>query len=345
MSERSIGGPVGQRTQPTPSELERRRIEKMNTSATLGRLLQPWLLRAIAFAVILAAPILLIEVLAFFLGSQRVLSFLPSIDLRQYLSLAFVPAAFLALGLNVAKEYERAVVLFLGRSRFWTSRGPGVYYVLPIFESIEEIQDLRIRKKHITAAQSQTKDQVAVDAEAELFYRISPIRSERASLEVRDFDGATQGAAEAELKQRIGMNELDEVITRREAVSEDALKHLNEFVSKWGAEVTGLMFTDVRPDEDAADEIRTAAVARYSARARFEASAMEKSIAENNKIAAEIYREDPIAFQIRQINAFTEAMEKPGVSTVVVPSGAAEALGRFFGLSQGAEASSQGSSE
>lgn len=211
--------------------------------------------------------------------------------------LALVIPGMFSSSLYIVSEYERVIVLKLGK--FMGVRGPGRFWVIPyppFNESVTAQIDLRIQTRVITAAETLTDDNVPVGCEAVIFWRVED--PQKAALSVANYQEAVFQAANSALKDTIGMLELSELLGARDKVSSRLKEIIDTAAASFGVDVTSVEITDVRVPSDLIQELSILAQSRRSAQAKIAEADAEKAIAEKyNEAAAlmsdramEIYR-------------------------------------------------------
>ncbi len=211
--------------------------------------------------------------------------------------LALVVPGMFSNSLYIVSEYERVIVLKLGK--FMGVRGPGRFWVIPyppFNESVTAQIDLRIQTRVITAAETLTDDNVPVGCEAVIFWRVEDPHA--AALSVANYQEAVFQAANSALKDTIGMLELSELLGSRDKVSGRLKEIIDSAAASFGVDVTSVEITDVRVPADLIQELSILAQSRRSAQAKIAEADAEKAIAEKyNEAAAlmsdramEIYR-------------------------------------------------------
>lgn len=211
--------------------------------------------------------------------------------------LALIIPGMFSSSLYIVSEYERVIVLKLGK--FMGVRGPGRFWVIPyppFNESVTAQIDLRIQTRVITAAETLTDDNVPVGCEAVIFWRVED--PQKAALSVANYQEAVFQAANSALKDTIGMLELSELLGSRDKVSGRLKEIIDSAASSFGVDVTSVEITDVRVPTDLIQELSVLAQSRRSAQAKIAEADAEKAIAEKyNEAAAlmsdramEIYR-------------------------------------------------------
>ena len=150
-------------------------------------------------------------------------------------------AAYLSQAVRIAKQWEKAVILRLGKFR--ALRGPGLFLILPIFERIAVFVDQRVRTTDFNTEQTLTKDTVPVNVDAICFWLVWDV--EKAILEVEDYFEAVVLSAQTALRDIIGRHELAEVLTDRERLGEQLREALDRKTTPWGMTIQSVEIRDV----------------------------------------------------------------------------------------------------
>jgi regulator of protease activity HflC (stomatin/prohibitin superfamily) len=230
-------------------------------------------------------------------------------------------AAVLSSCVRVASQWEKAVVLRLGK--YQGLAGPGLFFVVPIIDSIADWVDQRIRITSFTAEQTLTKDTVPVDVDAVLFWVVWD--PEKAVLEVADYRNAVAWAAQTALRDLIGKTLLAEMLVGRLLLDEELRKLIDERTTPWGISVQSVEIRNVIIPSDLQEAMSREAQAERERRARILLGTAETEIAKKFAEAAKSYKEDPVALQLRAMNILYEGLKETG-SIVVVPSSIADSL-------------------
>ncbi|CAF3579332.1 unnamed protein product [Rotaria sp. Silwood1] len=221
----------------------------------------------------------------------------------------------LFLGLKVIKEYERAVILRLGRTLTMGIKGPGLLFVLPCVDSINKV-DLRTVTFDVPPQEILTRDSVTVSVDAVVYFRIyNPIIS---VTNVANPHISTQLLAATTLRNILGTKTLQEILTDRENISHLMQTHLDEGTDPWGVKVERVEITDVRLPVNMQRSMAAEAEAAQEAHARIIAAEGEKKASRSLKEAADILNESPIALQLRYFQTLTHISAEKN-STIIFP--------------------------
>ena len=233
-----------------------------------------------------------------------------------------VVGAYLLFAIRVAKQWEKCAVLRLGK--FIGLRGPGVFHVIPVIDSISKYVDQRVRVTDVTAESALTRDTVPVNVDAIVFWVVW--NAEKSILEVEDFTYAVALSAQTALRESIGRHELAQMITERESLGHELQRILDEKTNAWGITVQSVEIRDVHIPQQLEDALSRQAQAERERQARIILGTAETEISDKFASAAEVYATNPTALHLRAMNMLYEAIKEKG-SMVIVPSSAVETMG------------------
>jgi regulator of protease activity HflC (stomatin/prohibitin superfamily) len=231
--------------------------------------------------------------------------------------------------LKVASQWEKAVVLRLGR--FHGLRGPGLFWMIPIVDTIPSWIDHRVMVTPFSAEKTLTKDTVPVDVDAVLFWFVWD--AEKAALEVKDYQSAIAWAAQTALRDIIGRMMLADILVGRSAIDEELQHIIDERTEPWGVTVNSVEIRDIVIPQDLEDAMSRQAQAERERQARVILGESEKQIAASFAEASQAYVNNPTALHLRAMNMLFEGLKEKG-ALVIVPSSAVETmnLGAMSGL-------------
>jgi regulator of protease activity HflC (stomatin/prohibitin superfamily) len=230
--------------------------------------------------------------------------------------------AYLALAPRIASQWERAVVLRLGK--FVGLRGPGLFWIVPLLDRIVVWVDMRVRTTGFAAERTLTRDTVPVNVDAVLFWQVHD--AERVALGLEDYEEAVAWAAQTALREIIGKTDLADMLAGRELLDADMQRLIDERARNWGITVTSVEIRDVVIPQALEDAMSRRAQAEREKQARVILGDAEVEIAQKFSNAASVYREDPIALQLRSLNLLYEGMKERG-TLMIVPSAMADSMG------------------
>jgi len=233
----------------------------------------------------------------------------------------------LALTLRTAAEWERAVVLRLGR--FAGIRGPGLYFLIPAFETVYATVDTRRQSTRISAEDTLTADAVSVTMDSIMFWRVEDVK--RAATELTDYRGMIAQIAQTSLREVISATTLNDILSEREAMDAKLRELITRKSAGWGIGQIAVEIRDVRIPPELNDAMSRNAQAEKEKQARVTLASAEVAIAQQIASASQIYAENPIALQIRQMGLIYDMNKDRGV-TILVPTDMANALGASIAL-------------
>jgi regulator of protease activity HflC (stomatin/prohibitin superfamily) len=233
----------------------------------------------------------------------------------------------LALTLRTAAEWERAVVLRLGR--FAGIRGPGLYFLIPAFETVYATVDTRRQSTRISAEDTLTADAVSVTMDSIMFWRVSDVK--RAATELTDYRGMIAQVAQTSLREVISATTLNDILSEREAMDSKLREYITRKSDGWGIGDIAVEIRDVKIPPELNDAMSRNAQAEKEKQARVTLASAEIAIAQQIAAASQIYQENPVALQIRQMGLIYDMNKDRGV-TILVPTEMANALGASIAL-------------
>jgi regulator of protease activity HflC (stomatin/prohibitin superfamily) len=229
---------------------------------------------------------------------------------------------YLLFAIKVVRQWEKVALLRLGK--YVGLRGPGLFMIVPIIESLSPYVDQRVRVANVTAESTLTRDTVPVNVDAIVFWMVW--NAEKAILEVENYLDAINMSAQTALRESIGRHELAQMITERETLGRELQRILDEKTNPWGITVHSVEVRDVRIPQALEDAMSRQAQAERERQARIILGQAETEISAKFVQAAAAYTENPTALHLRAMNMLYEAIKERG-SMVIVPSSAVETMG------------------
>jgi regulator of protease activity HflC (stomatin/prohibitin superfamily) len=223
---------------------------------------------------------------------------------------------------KVAKQWERAVVLRLGRYK--GLHGPGLFWVVPFIDSVAAWIDQRTITTSFAAEESLTSDTVPVNVDAVLFWMVHDV--EKAAMEVQDYAQAVSWAAQTALRDIIGRTPLTVLLRGREQIEAELQKLIDQRTTPWGVSVQSVEMRDVVIPESLQDAMSREAQASREKEARIILGQAEVEIAHLFENAAASYQKNPTALHLRAMNMLYEGLKEKG-ALMLVPSTAVESMG------------------
>lgn len=245
------------------------------------------------------------------------------------LSLFLLIGLYFLFSLKVAQQWEKAVVLRLGKFR--QLAGPGMFWIVPIVDSTPGWIDHRVIVTPFSAEKTLTKDTVPVDVDAVMFWAVWD--AEKAALEVADYWASIVWAAQTALREIIGQMTLADILVGRMKMDADLQKIIDERTTPWGVSVQSVEIRDIIIPQDLEDAMSRQAQAERERQARVILGESEKQIADSFAEASQAYIDNPTALHLRAMNMLFEGLKEKG-ALVIVPSSAVDTmnLGSLSGL-------------
>jgi SPFH domain / Band 7 family len=223
---------------------------------------------------------------------------------------------------RVAQQWEKAVVLRLGK--FVGLHGPGLFWILPLFDRVSSWIDQRVITTSFAAEQTLTSDTVPVNVDAVLFWMVYD--AEKAALEVQQYQEAVSWAAQTALRDIIGRTPLTELLRGRERIEEELQKVIDVRSNPWGVTVQSVEMRDIVIPDALQDAMSREAQASREKRARVILGEAEVEIAKLFEVASHSYQNNPTALHLRAMNMLYEGLKEKG-ALMIVPSSAVESMG------------------
>ncbi len=236
--------------------------------------------------------------------------------------IAFIIAVLVASAIKVADQWEKAVVLRLGK--FHALRGPGLFLIIPVIDVIVYWIDTRVIPTSFTAEKTLTKDTVPVDVNAVLFWKV--MDPKKAALDVSDYKVAIGWASQTALRDVIGKTMLSEMLEGRDKISMVLQTIIDERTEPWGINVISVEVKDVLIPPNLENAMSMQAQAERERQARVILGDSERQVAENFGIAAETYTNNPTALHLRAMNMLYEGLKGNNATIVIVPSSAVDTM-------------------
>lgn len=269
-----------------------------------------------------------LTVLLVLISVSIILSVLQIVNVQVFVLLILF-SGLLATSIRIANQWERAVVLRMGK--FKGLRGPGPFMIIPIIDSVSAYIDQRVRVSAFKAEQTLTKDTVPVNVDAVVYWTVWDV--EKAALEVQEYQRAIEHIAQTGLRDTIGKHELSTLLQERDKIAEDLQHVLDRNTNPWGITCQTVGINDIAIPQDLADAMSKEAQAERERRARVILGTAETEIAEKFELASRKYTDNPVALHLRGMNMLFEGLKEKG-SMVIVPSSALDSmnLGAMGGL-------------
>jgi regulator of protease activity HflC (stomatin/prohibitin superfamily) len=244
------------------------------------------------------------------------------------LSITIIIIIFLLLilssAIKILAEYQRIVIFRLGR--LLGIKGPGLVLIVPIIDKIIKL-DLRTRVIDVPKQRVITKDNVTVDVDAVVYFRITD--PQKAVIEVQRYDVATSLLAQTTLRDVLGQKSLDELLSKREELNKSLQEIIDQGTDPWGIKVSAVTVRDVALPEEMLRAIAKQAEAEREKRSRIIIAEGELQASAKMTEAAKFYEKTPTALRLRELQTLAEiAREK---NLIIVPGGD---IGKVAGIAK-----------
>ena len=249
-----------------------------------------------------------------------------------------VVSFLIPMALKMANQWERAVVLRMGRLQ--AVRGPGMFVIIPFIDEVSSWLDQRIQTTEFNAEQALSKDTVPVDVDAVVFWQIHD--PERAALEITDYRSAISRVAQTSLREMVGSSLLSTLLSDRKHGDELLREEIGRKTADWGVTAISVEIRDIGVPAALQDAMSREAQAQREAAARIHLGQAELAVAQKFVEAADIYARSPAALQLRAMNIIYETTKERG-ATILIPTAMVDAMnpGGLLGLTQAAQAASR----
>ena len=229
---------------------------------------------------------------------------------------------YVLFSVKVVRQWEKVAVLRFGK--FKHLQGPGVFWLIPVVDTLSAYVDQRIRVSNVSAESTLTRDTVPVNVDAIIFWVVW--NAEKSILEVSNYTDAITLSAQTALRESIGRHNLAQMLSERETLGKELQRLLDEKTNPWGITVQSVEIRDVQIPQGLQDAMSREAQADRGRHARIILGEAETQISASFAKAAEVYRDNPVALHLRAMNMLYEAIKEKG-AMVIVPSSAVETMG------------------
>jgi len=233
----------------------------------------------------LAGPVIVIVVIAFF--------------------------SLLSAVVKITREYERGIIFRLGRLQ--RAKGPGLIYLIPVIDRMIKI-DLRVVTLDVPRQEMMTRDNVPVTVDAVVYFRV--VNPEDAVVKVENFSKATYLVAQTTLRSVLGQHELDELLSQRDRINQQLQQVIDEQTEPWGIKVTLVEVRDVILPDTMKRAMAKQAEMERERRAKIINAEGEFQAAEKLVLAAAQIATQPVALQLRYLQALTEVATEHNSTTI-----------------------------
>lgn len=232
-----------------------------------------------------------------------------------------VLAVIISQSLKMANTWQKFVILRAGK--LLGVKGPGLFAIVPVLDSVVAVIDERIQTTAFNAEQALTRDTVPVNVDAIIFWHVSD--AERAALAITDYRLAIDRVAQTSLREMIGSSMLGSLLSDRKAADQQLCEEIGRKTAEWGVVVSAVEIRDVAIPEALQDAMSRQAQAEREKQARIILGAAEAEIAGKFVEAAKIYDDYPTALQLRAMNIIYETTKERG-TTILLPSSMVDSM-------------------
>lgn len=232
----------------------------------------------------------------------------------QYVVPIALIVVLISLSFRIVAEYERLVVLFLGR--FQVVKLPGLRIVIPGVQRAFRV-DLRVVTMDVPPQDVISKDNVTVQVNAVLYFRV--VDPERAIIQVEKYLEATNQLAQTTLRSVLGQHELDEMLSAREKLNEDIQEIIDKRADAWGIKVINVEIKHIDLNDSMIRAIAKQAEAERERRAKIILAEGEYQASEKLLAAANVISQNPQALQLRYLQTLSDISTKENTNTIVFP--------------------------
>jgi len=233
----------------------------------------------------------------------------------------FLLAAFTFFALKMANNWERFVILRAGKLS--SVKGPGLFMIIPVLDSITAIIDERIQTTQFNAEQALTRDTVPVNVDAVIFWHVHD--AQRAALNITDYRQAIDRVAQTSLREMIGASHLSALLAERKAADEVLRAEIARKTADWGISVNSVEIRDVAIPVGLQDAMSRQAQAEREKEARVILGSAEAAIAQKFVDAAKTYAGEPAALHLRAMNIIYETTKERG-ATILIPTSMVDSM-------------------
>jgi len=238
-----------------------------------------------------------------------------------------------AISFKVVRQYDRAVVFRLGKLK--CERGPGIFALIPLVDKMVRV-DMRVRELDVPKQTIISKDNVTLEVDAVIYYKVTS--AIKAIVEVEDYEAATLLLAQTTLRDILGQNELDTILSDRDDLNRRIKEILDSTTEPWGMRVVMVTMRDVSLPENMLRAIARQAEAEREKRARIILAEGEFQASKMMNEAADMYENKPSALKLREFQTLTEIAKEKNL--IVVSTGSCEGrtsdIALMMGLSKAA---------
>lgn len=219
----------------------------------------------------------------------------------------------LLTGIRIVNQYERGIILTLGK--YTGTRSPGLNIIIPVIQTIRKV-DIRSTPIDVPKQEVITKDNVTIGVDAVVYFRV--IVAEKAFLETSNYVYATSQFAQAALRDVVGNVELDELLSKRDVISQQIKQIVDAETDKWGIDVENVKIQNIELPQDMKRAMAKQAEAERERRASVINADAEKLVSQTLADAARMLTSTPGAINLRTLNTLERISTEPSQKTMFI---------------------------
>ncbi len=219
----------------------------------------------------------------------------------------------LATGIRIVKQYERGIILTLGK--YTGTRNPGLNVIIPIVQTMRKV-DVRSTPVDVPKQEVITRDNVTVGVDAVVYFRV--VDPARAVLETTNYTYATAQFAQAALRDVVGNVEMDDLLSKRENISLQIKEIVDQETDTWGIDVENVKLQNIELPQDMKRAMAKQAEAERERRATIINADGEKLAAQTLADAAKMLSNQPGAINLRTLNTLERISTEPSQKTLLL---------------------------
>ena len=239
---------------------------------------------------------------------------------------AFLMAVFILASIRINRQYVRSVIFRFGRLK--GVKGAGLFWIIPVVDQIVRV-DLRTRQLDVPKQTIITRDNISVDVDAVIYYHVND--PAQAVVAVEDYEGATALIAQTMLRDVLGQNELDSILSDREVLNQKIQALLETVTAPWGVHVDIVTIRDIALPENMLRAMARQAEAERERRARVILADGECQASQRMSEAAKVYETTPAALKLREFQTLSEIAKE---RNLIVVTGTTDATGTMIGCAK-----------
>jgi regulator of protease activity HflC (stomatin/prohibitin superfamily) len=246
---------------------------------------------------------------------------LASARLPEYGIASFAVAVLIFSSLKMANAWQKFVILRAGTLQ--AVKGPGLFFIIPILDSIAAVIDERIQTTAFNAEQALTKDTVPVNVDAVVFWHVHD--AQRAALSITNYREAINQVAQTSLREMIGATMLSSLLANRQSADQMLQEEISRKTGEWGISVNSVEIRDVAIPVALQDAMSRQAQAEREKEARVILGSAEAEVAQKFVDASRLYADNPVALHLRAMNIIYETTKERG-TTVLLPTAMVDSM-------------------